>query len=647
MRMAAQSSSNIPAAVPVSEVYWSLVEKADKKFARVRDLPAYGRSRYDSYFHKVFKVYTKLWKFQQENRQKLVEAGLKRWEIGEIASRIAQLYYSQYQRTSEASYLSESYIFYEAILSREYFKESGQELGLANKQLRCYARFILVCLMLNRREMVQHLLNQFRMLVDEYRRTFQDTDAKEWKRIVQEIIRFVKADTAFQNSRPLRYSVRLDLHPNSHPSVASLEGRQALKLRDVLLTSYHHNEIKFAEVTLDNFRMLQCLEWEPSGIFYQPRTSDSGMNGSFTGQGGSSRMNPMDDITDPTLPPNPRKAILYRPTAMHFLAVLATICEELPADSVVLLYISASESHADRHVIDTASDANSISPMSSPHDSPTSHRTAVHERGHLINNCGGGLLLSSRGNRGLNTVYPGDIIPFTRKPLFIIIDSANSNMFKVISGAERGEPAALFLSPMVQPPCVNTPTDCSRYQNNGSLFTFFLTAPLPAFCRLVGLSATNLGMGVYDQADKLLSSFFSEWGEALAMSNSLDLVWARLLSDPFLKRLILRFIFCRACFSLYSPSSKKKECIPDCLPQLPEDVQPASLTVEACISQLASSFKVVKHFRFSASMSISEDTGAESQQDAGCASSEYNRNKTSDVNTMEIEEQQFVEENGH
>nr|ADE76764.1 unknown [Picea sitchensis] len=46
-------------------------------------------------------------------------------------------------------------------------------------------------------------------------------------------------------------------------------------------------------------------------------------------------------------------------------------------------------------------------------------------------------------------------------------------------------------------------------------------------------------------------------------------------------------------------------------------------------------------------MSISEDTGAESQQDADCASSEYNRNKTSDVNTMEIEEQQFVEENGH
>jgi hypothetical protein len=52
-----------------------------------------------------------------------VEAGLKRWEIGEIASWIVQLYYSQYQRKGKASYLSKSYIFCEAILSRDYFKE--------------------------------------------------------------------------------------------------------------------------------------------------------------------------------------------------------------------------------------------------------------------------------------------------------------------------------------------------------------------------------------------------------------------------------------------------------------------------------------------------------------------------------------------
>lgn len=130
--------------------------------------------RFDTYFYKVFKVYTELWKFQQENRQKLVEGGLKRWEIGEIASRIAQLYFGQYMRTSEASYLLESYVFYEAILTREYFKEGlYQDLNLSNKQLRSLARFITVCLLLNRRHMVHQLVNHLKMLLDECKRTFQ------------------------------------------------------------------------------------------------------------------------------------------------------------------------------------------------------------------------------------------------------------------------------------------------------------------------------------------------------------------------------------------------------------------------------------------------------------------------------------------
>lgn len=125
------SQSNIP----VNEIYCSLVDKADKKFSKIKNLPYYERNRYDTYFCKVFKVYTQLWKFQQENRQKLVEAGLKRWEIGEIASRIAQLYFGQYMRTGEASYLLESFIFYEAVLFREYFKEGlFQDVNLANKQ---------------------------------------------------------------------------------------------------------------------------------------------------------------------------------------------------------------------------------------------------------------------------------------------------------------------------------------------------------------------------------------------------------------------------------------------------------------------------------------------------------------------------------
>lgn len=113
---------------------------------------------------------------QQENRQKLVEAGLKRWEIGEIASRIAQLYYLQYQRTSDSSHLYECYMFYEAVLTREYFKDgSSQETGLVKKQLRFLARFLVVCLLLCRREMVVRLAGQLKSSVDDCRKNFQVT----------------------------------------------------------------------------------------------------------------------------------------------------------------------------------------------------------------------------------------------------------------------------------------------------------------------------------------------------------------------------------------------------------------------------------------------------------------------------------------
>lgn len=70
--------------------------------------------------------------------------------------------------------------------------------------------------------------------------------------------------------------------------------------------------------------MLQCLEWEPSGSFYQTSGAPSSGAGSSTGQNGTpgpSCVNYSQDIIDPTLPPNPRKSILYRPTLTSFIAV--------------------------------------------------------------------------------------------------------------------------------------------------------------------------------------------------------------------------------------------------------------------------------------------------------------------------------------
>lgn len=72
------------------------------------------------------------------------------------------------------------------------------------------------------------------------------------------------------------------------------------------------------------------------------------------------------------------------------------------------------------------------------------------------------------------------------------------NAIQVLRGAERGEPAALFLSPL-SPSFKNlSGMDLTRH---GSQFTFFLTAPLLAFCQLVDYKITN-----DDMVSELLTS---------------------------------------------------------------------------------------------------------------------------------------------
>ena len=67
------------------------MELARIEFGHLRDLPLYGRKQWESYFQKAFQLYAHVWKFQQDNRADLTDEGLKRWEIGDVASRIGQV----------------------------------------------------------------------------------------------------------------------------------------------------------------------------------------------------------------------------------------------------------------------------------------------------------------------------------------------------------------------------------------------------------------------------------------------------------------------------------------------------------------------------------------------------------------------------
>ena len=46
-------------AVCPAEQFWSLLDKADRRFARVRDLPLFGRHEPEEY-GKAFRIYTQL-----------------------------------------------------------------------------------------------------------------------------------------------------------------------------------------------------------------------------------------------------------------------------------------------------------------------------------------------------------------------------------------------------------------------------------------------------------------------------------------------------------------------------------------------------------------------------------------------------------
>ncbi|KAJ0984584.1 hypothetical protein J5N97_002940 [Dioscorea zingiberensis] len=583
--------------------YRELLGSAERKFARVRDLPPHARGPHLVHYHrKVFRAYTSLWRFQQENRRELVAAGLRRPEIGEIASRIGQLYYTQYLRTSEARFLLESYVFYEAILSRGYFetgrgrKGSVLDVGLRFKELRFHARFLIVAMLLNRVEVVKDLVGRFRNLVEDSRSSFPGTNFKEWKQMLQEIVRFLRADTSFANTRPLRYNILFDSHSSSMPYIARLQAKakRVLTLQDALLTSYHRNEVKFTELTLDTFRMLQCLEWEPSGSFYQTQAAESSDNGALSDHNGASGLidiNLAADMTDPSLPPNPQKAILYRPTVSHLITILAMICEDLSSDGIMLIYISAS-GRADQNtdylkdIPGTSLDSLKLTTSSeaSCKQNGILKQAVISDRRNSNTYCESCLTFGPRGSRGLDNLYPDDLIPFTRSPLFMIIDSDNSQAFKSIHGAERGEPAALLLSPQR-----SSRRSSGDLTPNGSQFTFFLTAPLLAFCQLVGLS--DIDADVYKNADSIISSALSEWEVTLCTSVSLDQVWAQVLPDPLLRRLIVRFIFCRTVLFLFTSPGKSEGYLPECLPNLPESVSPDSATTQSHILRLAESLE--------------------------------------------------------
>ncbi|CAO3671664.1 unnamed protein product [Rhizopus stolonifer] len=590
------------------EEFQYLLEKSQNLFSGLRNLSPTGSHRqWKPYFEKTFEVYTKLWKFQQTHRPILEDqasCGLKRWEVGEIASKIGQLYYHYYLRTSETNYLHEAYVFYEAIHDRQYFKDilEAKNPALMIKKMRYYARFIIVCLLLNRNGNVQKLISELEVLVEEYIKSFKPPDAKEWQMVLEEGITFTEAEKKL-------VPINLDRAPDKmeHRLGHSIEDRpgERLRLQEAILVGSYQKQIKFSELTLDMYRMIQSLEREPF-------------------------------LPDKIKRPNPHKYLLYLPSLSQLLVYIAVAFKDMNENAALLLYISADgcrytdpmpagygggvmahQRHkADRNnstssnsqnqqvstpagnvstgqgasalagntsttavgpgnaqpTVNTAVHGTSAAPSSTTITSSTPSTlpitTAVPSAVTITGGASSGasMMTMTKSNEVsppfIHSLHPADLVPYTRKPLFLIVDSDHSTGFRTMTNI-FDQPLMCLMSPEEYPSSVQDKSEI------GNLFTLFLHTPLLGFCSVADIG--NLEQHKWDECVQKISVMEKTIGQLLLADATVDRSIKRFMTDDFLYCFIVRFVLCSIILRYHS-SFKDEMSFPTSTPSLPDSI---------------------------------------------------------------------------
>lgn len=170
--------------------------------------------------------------------------------------------------------------------------------ALANKPLRFLARFVVIGLLLGKRSLVDNILNDLELFVQQYAQSSQRAsspfpDVADWPRVVSELKSFLCADRwvlmekealqSLEESLPseidrsigfsCRLSRRMRFVPRPIPSTSSPgsanNSPSSSSLRSVpfsisfgyaVLAGCKRRQVKFSELTVDVFRMMQALE---------------------------------------------------------------------------------------------------------------------------------------------------------------------------------------------------------------------------------------------------------------------------------------------------------------------------------------------------------------------------------------------------
>ncbi|KAJ2122248.1 hypothetical protein IW147_003544 [Coemansia sp. RSA 720] len=584
------------------EEFQYLLEKSQQLFSGLSDLPEIGSKYWQPHFQRTFEVYTKLWKFQNQHRvllEKPEHYGLKRWEVGEIASKIGQLYYRYYLRTSETNYLHEAYVFYDAIRERNYFRgeQEVKNSALMIKKLRYYARFIVVCLQMNSTGMMLQLLEEVKSLIEVYSTVFNPVDKMEWALVVKEMALFMQAvcspvpvdDAGVTLPAAYRLMPRRNMRIDKEPK---------FRLQEAVVVGNRPTQIKFSELTLDMYYVLQMLEREPNvnttsmgatapsegaptavtepsstGISEAVRSPDmlEGASSAVpqersepnhtadTARSDSAEIKAKEKTEDTDRErdramrrPNPHKYVLYQPSVSQVQVYLANAFREIGDQGCVLLYLSSDGTRIDSE--NSASQHGFIGGIATSRrgqgDSTQDHST----------------------DQLINTVHPADLVPFTRKPFFLIVESSCSTTYSNMPN--------LFNQPML---ALLSPTSYPIHMNSG-IYTFFLHSPLVAFCALSQI--TTMDAMQWTRVERMFGEFEDCVWEFV--SKVKDARVRKFFGDDFLRQVVVRHVVCCVVLGMHR-EFVRKEHLPQASPELfaqivdkPELVRRARAIIEEC-----------------------------------------------------------------
>ncbi|KAJ2352246.1 hypothetical protein GGH92_001373 [Coemansia sp. RSA 2673] len=585
------STQNTERDKEIVEEFEYLLEKSQQLFSGLSDLPEIGSKYWMPHFQRTFEVYTKLWKYQTQHRvllEKPEHYGLKRWEVGEIASKIGQLYYRYYLRTSETNYLQEAYMFYDAIRERSYFKgeQEVKNSALMIKKLRYYARFIMVCLQMNNAPMMLQLLEEVKALIDIYSTTFNPVDKMEWSLVVKEMAMFMQAvcspvPSNHSGTASLPVSYRLVARRRLRPE----KDGSKFRLQEAVIVGNRPTQIKFSELTLDMYYMLQMLEREPSTNSKEAATgsaatpaipaatetaegstaviadgstadtpeapetaADTGGAGAVGGKGKAAikdKVEPNERDKDtvekerPGRRVNPHKYVLYQPNFSQIQVYLANAFREIGEQGCVLLYLSSEG--ASTEVPDTTNGAAAHGYIGGIATARRSSGEAAKDRS---------------AEQLINSVHPADLVPYTRKPFFLVVESESSWAYKDMPN--------LFNQPLL---CLLSPTEYPITSSSGSIYTFFLHSPIVAFC--VVSQITSMAAEQWSELETLFIEFEDLALELLNTYASSQV--RKFMGDDFLRQIVIRHVLCCVLLDLHL-EFVRPEHLPQSSPERFKDV---------------------------------------------------------------------------